>query len=296
MANRFIEVLARSYGRDSTMEKRGPQWVQLVKGYRWRRLRGSKISRRHSGQVARSGMIIAVLPPPVSLGRISKPAQPVGSSHQDSRLWMKLRGGFSAWRRSRNCSRPAREPSTSMKTPWLELLTHPARPSSAARRCTNGRKPTPWTAPRTAIFKRVFGGAFKPFIEKNDKARFAQNNSAIPKCPPKTAYWAARPPHPYPKKCRLETCRSAGDRFVQSSRLATSSDHCESGAVARALQDLSAHRAPGLHAKRLGVRNAVPLWDETGHRCLTHSFLGKDEAAAPRYQGREELCPAPTCK
>jgi hypothetical protein len=52
-----------------------------------------------------------------------------------------------------------------MKTPWLELLTHPARPSSAARRWTNGRKPTPWTAPRTAIFKRVVAGAFKLFIE-----------------------------------------------------------------------------------------------------------------------------------
>src|SRR5271157_5952077 len=77
---------------------------------------------------------------------------------------MKLRGGFSVCRRSRNCPRLAREPSASMKTPWLELLTHPARPSSAARRCTKGRKPTPCTAPRTAIFKRVVGGAFKQVI------------------------------------------------------------------------------------------------------------------------------------
>jgi hypothetical protein len=32
------------------------------------------------------------------------------------------------------------------------------------------------------------------------------------------------------------------------------------GAGARAVQNLSAHRPRSLHAKRLGVRNEVPLW------------------------------------
>jgi len=39
--------------------------------------------------------MIAVLPPPVSLGRISKPVRPVPSSQRHSRLSIKLRGGFS---------------------------------------------------------------------------------------------------------------------------------------------------------------------------------------------------------
>ena len=56
---------------------------------------GSKISRRQSGQVAMSGITSAVLPPPVSLARISNCLKPTASSHEDSRLWMKLRGGFS---------------------------------------------------------------------------------------------------------------------------------------------------------------------------------------------------------
>jgi len=46
-------------------------------------------------------------------------------------------------------------PSASMKTPCGELLTQPANPSPVARRKTNGRKPTPCTAPRTVSFRRV---------------------------------------------------------------------------------------------------------------------------------------------
>src|ERR1017187_6708078 len=67
---------------------------------------------------------------------------------------MKLRGGFSASRRKRNFSSAARKPSTSMKTPCGELLTQPVSFNSSANRKTNGRKPTPCTAPRTAIFRR----------------------------------------------------------------------------------------------------------------------------------------------
>src|SRR5208337_2135080 len=68
---------------------------------------------------------------------------------------MKLRTGFSASRRRRNCSSAARGPSTSMKTPCGELLTQPARLSPVARRWTNGRNPTPCTAPRTVSFRRA---------------------------------------------------------------------------------------------------------------------------------------------
>ena len=48
--------------------KRGPQWVQLVKGYRKRRVAGSRISARQAGQVAASGVI-----------RVSAPAGPLAA-------------------------------------------------------------------------------------------------------------------------------------------------------------------------------------------------------------------------
>ena len=43
--------------------KRGPQLVQLVNGYRWRRLAGSRRSSRQFGQVAMSGSTSAVFSP-----------------------------------------------------------------------------------------------------------------------------------------------------------------------------------------------------------------------------------------
>ena len=46
----------------------------------------------------------------------------------------------------------------------------------------------------------------------------------------------------------------------EASWSAERSSALESGAGARALQDLSAPRLRGWNAKRLGVRNAVPLW------------------------------------
>src|ERR1017187_79865 len=68
---------------------------------------------------------------------------------------MELRGGLSASRRSRNPSRSAGGPSTSINTPWAELLTQPLSPDPLAHRYMKGRKPTPWTAPRTMIFSRA---------------------------------------------------------------------------------------------------------------------------------------------
>src|SRR5208282_6419249 len=72
---------------------------------------------------------------------------------------MKLRDGFSTSRRSRNFSSVTLGPSTSIKTPCAELLTQPASCSPVARRKTNGRKPTPCTAPRTTSFSRNRSGA-----------------------------------------------------------------------------------------------------------------------------------------
>src|ERR1035437_8462778 len=71
---------------------------------------------------------------------------------------MKLRGGFSVSTRRRKLSNAGSAPSTSTKTPCEELLTQPARPSSVARRKTNGRKPTTCTAPRTHALSRVRSG------------------------------------------------------------------------------------------------------------------------------------------
>jgi hypothetical protein len=86
MVKPFMVVLALSYGIDSIMLKRGPQFVQLANGYRYRLFEGSKISRRQSGQVAISGSTMDVAHPDVSLSRMLNPETPVGSSHVCSRL------------------------------------------------------------------------------------------------------------------------------------------------------------------------------------------------------------------
>ena len=52
IANGAIVVSGRSYGTSRTMVNRGPQLVQLMNGYPWRRSAGSASSRRQSAQVA----------------------------------------------------------------------------------------------------------------------------------------------------------------------------------------------------------------------------------------------------
>ena len=52
---RRMVVRSRSYGKSSMIVKRGPQSVQLVKGYSYRRSWGSSNSARQATQVARSG-------------------------------------------------------------------------------------------------------------------------------------------------------------------------------------------------------------------------------------------------
>ena len=55
IVNAAIVVRARSYGASRAIVNRGPQFVQLVNGYRYRRSAGSRISCRHAAHVARSG-------------------------------------------------------------------------------------------------------------------------------------------------------------------------------------------------------------------------------------------------
>ena len=144
----------RSYGSASVILKRGPQLVQFVKGTGSADCM-SRRSRVHSGQIAMSGNTSAVLAPPGSLWRMTKSRYPTGSSHDVSKLWIKLRGGLSFSMRRMNVWTCCRLPSSSTKTPWHELFTHPASPSSFASRKTLGRKPTPWTAPRIVSRARV---------------------------------------------------------------------------------------------------------------------------------------------
>ncbi len=64
-------------------------------------------------------------------------------------MW--LRGGASAGSASQNAATASGEPSTSTSTPADVFSTHPRRPWRTAREYTNGRKPTPWTTPRTLM-------------------------------------------------------------------------------------------------------------------------------------------------
>lgn len=140
------------------MLKRGPQWVQLVKGYRKRRSAGSKSSCRQSGHVARSGVAMVEGMPVWMDSRILKSVSPRASSHSVEHSWMELSGGGALVSRSENCSIDSGRPSISMTTPWGELRVYPERASSVARRCTNGRKPTPCTVPVRRSRRRAQAG------------------------------------------------------------------------------------------------------------------------------------------
>src|ERR1035441_10859845 len=62
MVKAAMAVCGRSDGMSGMMVYRGPQLVQLVKAYPYRRLRGSVQSARHAAQVAMSGETSANLP------------------------------------------------------------------------------------------------------------------------------------------------------------------------------------------------------------------------------------------
>src|SRR5215211_5300146 len=131
------------------MVNRGPQLVQLMNGYRWRRSAGSASSRGQSAQVAVSGETRVWRSPPARLGAIANPDAPVGSSGVAVTRSITARGGASAASASRNRSTVSAAPSTSTNTPPASL------PTSPARACTNGRNPTPCTIPSTRTRVRV---------------------------------------------------------------------------------------------------------------------------------------------
>src|SRR3989338_8913840 len=118
-------VCPRSYGRDSMMEYLGPQWVQLVKGYKYLLSDGSNISPRHSGHVARSGMTTSEALEVFRLSRIRKSLYSFISRYKHSRCWIILWGGVSDRRRFKNVSTSTLPPSISMRTPSAVLATRP---------------------------------------------------------------------------------------------------------------------------------------------------------------------------
>ena len=125
------------------MVKRGPQSVQLVKAYRYRRLLASKISETHAGQVARSAGMDTRRPVPGTLGAMTNsPASRAGISfHCSERI--SAAGGWSDWSARTRPSSAEGSPNASTVTPPTSLRTCPPMPSSLATRYTHGRKPTP---------------------------------------------------------------------------------------------------------------------------------------------------------
>ena len=79
MVNGAIVVSGRSYGTSRTMVNRGPQLVQLMNGYSWRRSAGSASSRRQSAQVAVSAETrVRRSPVWLSLAAMTKDAERTG--------------------------------------------------------------------------------------------------------------------------------------------------------------------------------------------------------------------------
>src|SRR5665647_1198163 len=98
------------------MVNRGPQFVQLVNGYRWRRSAGSASSRRQAGQAAMSGGIVERAIPSRRLARIVNPGTPVGAALWTERRVTRAAGGISEPKRTRNRESAAASPSTWMTT------------------------------------------------------------------------------------------------------------------------------------------------------------------------------------
>ena len=114
-----------------------------------RRLSGSRSSARQSSQVALSAVTEARRSPAASDATIRNPSPQSGATSVTSNASIVASGGV--WDRSpaRKSSSAEEPPSTSMRTPVASLPTKPVKPRSTASRCTNGRKPTPWTMPST---------------------------------------------------------------------------------------------------------------------------------------------------
>src|SRR4051812_45389749 len=122
---------------------RGPQLVQLRKGYRYRRSRGSNSSRTQSAQGATSGERKIGPSESTSLGSIRKRGSPLGDRGAQRISSIRASGGGRVVSSARNRSRERDSPSTSIRTSPVWFLTKPLRPRRVARSKMKGRKPTP---------------------------------------------------------------------------------------------------------------------------------------------------------
>jgi hypothetical protein len=111
---------------------RGPQFVQLMKGYRNLRSRGFISSRKQSSQTLTSGDISARAAAPVRLATIRNSVSGCGSASRSASTVIFDRGGTSFGSRSKNLSTASVSPCTSMLTPAGELAIKPVKPHSFA--------------------------------------------------------------------------------------------------------------------------------------------------------------------
>jgi len=133
------------------MVNRGPQLVQLIKGYLNRLSFSSKSSCRQSSQTAESTATIRSLSVLVSVSLMINSAYPSGAAVCTATSSILASGGAFCFSSSTNFLSDLSSPSTSMSTPLGLFLTAPLRECDLARPYTKGRKPTPWTIPFTVI-------------------------------------------------------------------------------------------------------------------------------------------------
>ncbi len=138
-----MDVRSRSYGNEVHSEKRGPQFVQVVKAYWWRRSLRSSISRRQSAQTTASGGTRAPLRTPRSDSTTRNSRAPSGPIWITSSASRRASGGSSRGNESRKRSTASSGPSISTMAPSGLFLTQPASPRFVARRWAAGRNPTP---------------------------------------------------------------------------------------------------------------------------------------------------------
>ena len=155
MAKPAIVVSGLSYGTSRTIVNRGPQFVQLMNGYRNLRSAGSDSSRRQSGHVAVSAATRVLRCPSGPLATIWNDAAPSGARPVVVIRSIRASGGASVSKTRRNSRTAPGGPSTSANTPSTSLPTRPPSPRPVASEYTNGRKPTPWTIPSTRTATRT---------------------------------------------------------------------------------------------------------------------------------------------
>ncbi len=106
--------------------KRGPQFVQVTKGWRKRRFAGSVRSARQSSQIVTSGET-NVRPGPCSDLRMVNEVPPAAGSSSTATPATSASTGASGPTRSQKAATSASRPSTSTTTPSAVFQTAPAR-------------------------------------------------------------------------------------------------------------------------------------------------------------------------